>query len=161
MLSFFYCCFTVLVQFVLFFALFRFAHCQYVISHSVLTRASHSLIFLVKDVISVDFKKPHLIPNVHYCLFPYFSLSIYPQIETHVDGQRVRYFQNDDNMGLQEMVRREKMSTAQDQNALYSRMAAKVIKYNRSIRSSPTGQEQKTKSCCFSNLQCSDIKKAQ
>ncbi|XP_040903043.1 CWF19-like protein 2 isoform X2 [Toxotes jaculatrix] len=48
-------------------------------------------------------------------------------IETHVDGQRVRYFQDDDNVGLQEMVRREKMSTAQDQNALYSRMAAKMM----------------------------------
>ncbi|GLD74070.1 CWF19-like protein 2 [Lates japonicus] len=49
-------------------------------------------------------------------------------IETHVDGERVRYFQDDDNVGLQEMVRREKMSSAQDQNALYSRMAAKVRK---------------------------------
>ncbi|KAF0030531.1 hypothetical protein F2P81_017262 [Scophthalmus maximus] len=48
-------------------------------------------------------------------------------IETHVDGQRVRYFQNDDGVGLQEMVRREKMSSAQDQNALYSRMAAKMM----------------------------------
>ncbi|KAM9801435.1 CWF19-like protein 2 [Neosynchiropus ocellatus] len=49
------------------------------------------------------------------------------KIETHVDGERVRYFQDDDSMGLQEMVRREKMSTAQDQNALYSRMAAKMM----------------------------------
>nr|XP_020475634.1 CWF19-like protein 2 isoform X1 [Monopterus albus] len=48
-------------------------------------------------------------------------------IETHVDGQRMRYFQDDDNVGLQEMVRREKMSSAQDQNALYSRMAAKMM----------------------------------
>nr|XP_057935297.1 CWF19-like protein 2 isoform X2 [Doryrhamphus excisus]XP_057935298.1 CWF19-like protein 2 isoform X2 [Doryrhamphus excisus] len=48
-------------------------------------------------------------------------------IETHVDGQRVRYFQDDDSVGLQEMVRREKMSSAQDQNALYSRMAAKMM----------------------------------
>ncbi|XP_075905941.1 CWF19-like protein 2 [Nelusetta ayraudi] len=48
-------------------------------------------------------------------------------IETHVDGERVRYFQDDDNMGLKEMVRREKMSSAQDQNALYSRMAAKMM----------------------------------
>lgn len=38
----------------------------------------------------------------------------------------MRYFQDDDNVGLKEMVRREKMSSAQDQNALYSRMAAKV-----------------------------------
>ncbi|XP_076002698.1 CWF19-like protein 2 isoform X2 [Genypterus blacodes] len=48
------------------------------------------------------------------------------EIETHVEGQRVRYFQNDD-VGLQELVRREKMSLAQDQNALYSRMATKMM----------------------------------
>ncbi|KAI1893936.1 hypothetical protein AGOR_G00128780 [Albula goreensis] len=48
-------------------------------------------------------------------------------IETHRDGERVRYFQDDDGMDLQEMVRREKMSTAEDQNALYSRMAAKMM----------------------------------
>ncbi|KAJ3591038.1 hypothetical protein NHX12_008985 [Muraenolepis orangiensis] len=48
-------------------------------------------------------------------------------VETHVDGERVRYFQDDDGMGLKEMVRREKMSTPQDQNALYSRMAAKMM----------------------------------
>lgn len=50
-------------------------------------------------------------------------------METHVDGERVRYFQDDDNVGLKEMVRREKMSSAQDQNALYSRMAAKVRRH--------------------------------
>ncbi|XP_077578044.1 CWF19-like protein 2 [Stigmatopora nigra] len=48
-------------------------------------------------------------------------------IETHVDGHRARYFQDDDSVGLKEMVRREKMSSAQDQNALYSRMAAKMM----------------------------------
>ncbi|XP_041667884.1 CWF19-like protein 2 isoform X1 [Cheilinus undulatus] len=48
-------------------------------------------------------------------------------IETHVDGERVRYFQDDDNVGLKEMVRREKMSSAQDQNSLYSRMASKMM----------------------------------
>ncbi|XP_028276162.1 CWF19-like protein 2 [Parambassis ranga] len=48
-------------------------------------------------------------------------------IETHVEGERVRYFQDDDNVGLQEMVRREKMSSAQEQNALYSRMASKMM----------------------------------
>uniref|UniRef100_A0A668ACF2 CWF19-like protein 2 n=1 Tax=Myripristis murdjan TaxID=586833 RepID=A0A668ACF2_9TELE len=48
-------------------------------------------------------------------------------IETHVAGERVRYFQDDDSVGLQEMVRREKMSSAQDQNALYSRMASKMM----------------------------------
>ncbi|KAM6931745.1 CWF19-like protein 2 [Lycodopsis pacificus] len=49
------------------------------------------------------------------------------KIETHVDGERVRYFQDDDNVGLKEMVRREKMSSAQDQNALYARMASKMM----------------------------------
>ncbi|KAG9265288.1 CWF19-like protein 2 [Astyanax mexicanus] len=48
-------------------------------------------------------------------------------IETHVAGERVRYFDDDDGMDLREMVRREKMSTAEDQNALYSRMAAKMM----------------------------------
>lgn len=48
------------------------------------------------------------------------------QIETHVAGERVRYFEDDDGMDLREMVRREKMSTAEDQNALYSRMAGRV-----------------------------------
>lgn len=38
----------------------------------------------------------------------------------------MRYFEDDDGMDLREMVRREKMSSAEDQNALYSRMAAKV-----------------------------------
>uniref|UniRef100_A0A671PQT6 CWF19-like protein 2 n=1 Tax=Sinocyclocheilus anshuiensis TaxID=1608454 RepID=A0A671PQT6_9TELE len=48
-------------------------------------------------------------------------------IETHQDGERVCYFEDDDGMNLQEMVRREKMSSAEDQNALYSRMAAKMM----------------------------------
>ncbi|XP_026867968.2 CWF19-like protein 2 isoform X1 [Electrophorus electricus] len=48
-------------------------------------------------------------------------------IETHEAGERVRYFEDDDGMDLREMVRREKMSSAQDQNALYSRMAARMM----------------------------------
>ncbi|XP_042596058.1 CWF19-like protein 2 [Cyprinus carpio] len=48
-------------------------------------------------------------------------------IETHQDGERMRYFEDDDGMDLREMVRREKMSSAEDQNALYSRMAAKMM----------------------------------
>lgn len=48
------------------------------------------------------------------------------QIETHIAGERVRYFADDDSLDLKEMVRREKMTSAQDQNALYLRMAAKV-----------------------------------
>ncbi|TRY81525.1 hypothetical protein DNTS_005813 [Danionella cerebrum] len=48
-------------------------------------------------------------------------------IETHQEGERVRYFEDDDGLDLREMVRREKMSSAEDQNALYSRMAAKMM----------------------------------
>ncbi|XP_051962661.1 CWF19-like protein 2 [Xyrauchen texanus] len=48
-------------------------------------------------------------------------------VETHQDGERMRYFEDDDGVDLREMVRREKMSTAEDQNALYSRMAAKMM----------------------------------
>ncbi|CAB1348181.1 unnamed protein product [Coregonus sp. 'balchen'] len=48
-------------------------------------------------------------------------------IETHRDGERVRYFQDDDSVGLHEMVRREKMSSAEDQNSLYARMAGKMM----------------------------------
>jgi len=73
----------------------------------------------------------HIAPNFQRIillttLIPGLFSDPFFQIETHVDGERVRYFQDDDNVGLQEMVRREKMSSAQDQNALYSRMAAKV-----------------------------------
>uniref|UniRef100_A0AAQ5Z3Z3 CWF19-like protein 2 n=1 Tax=Amphiprion ocellaris TaxID=80972 RepID=A0AAQ5Z3Z3_AMPOC len=66
---------------------------------------------------------------VHHLVsfFSFFSFSLSSQIETHADGQRIRYFQDDDSVGLQEMVRREKMSSAQDQNALYSRMASKMM----------------------------------
>ncbi|KAJ8280442.1 hypothetical protein GJAV_G00054610 [Gymnothorax javanicus] len=48
-------------------------------------------------------------------------------IETHQGRERVRYFADDDGLNLQEMVRRERMSTSEDQNALYSRMAAKMM----------------------------------
>nr|XP_046149376.1 CWF19-like protein 2 [Oncorhynchus gorbuscha] len=48
-------------------------------------------------------------------------------IETHRDGERIRYFQDDDSVGLHEMVRREKMSSAEDQNSLYARMAGKMM----------------------------------
>uniref|UniRef100_A0A8C9U7S6 CWF19-like protein 2 n=1 Tax=Scleropages formosus TaxID=113540 RepID=A0A8C9U7S6_SCLFO len=48
-------------------------------------------------------------------------------VRTHRDGERMRYFADDDSVDLREMVRREKMSSSVDQNALYSRMAAKAL----------------------------------
>ncbi|XP_029571644.1 CWF19-like protein 2 isoform X2 [Salmo trutta] len=58
-------------------------------------------------------------------------------IETHRDGERMRYFQDDDSVDLHEMVRREKMSSAEDQNSLYARMAGKVrcIRYKQPVLS--------------------------
>uniref|UniRef100_A0ABM5FWG7 CWF19-like protein 2 isoform X1 n=1 Tax=Pogona vitticeps TaxID=103695 RepID=A0ABM5FWG7_9SAUR len=47
------------------------------------------------------------------------------KITTHVDKERVRYFQDDDNLTLKDLVRNEKMRTAEDQNKLFMRMASK------------------------------------
>ena len=38
------------------------------------------------------------------------------------DGQRLRYFADDDRYDLKEMFHREKMSTAEDQSAMMSRL---------------------------------------
>ncbi|XP_054829337.1 CWF19-like protein 2 isoform X2 [Eublepharis macularius] len=46
-------------------------------------------------------------------------------IATHMDKERVRYFQDDDNLSLTDLVRNEKMRTAEDQNKLFMRMASK------------------------------------
>lgn len=48
------------------------------------------------------------------------------QMPTHVDKERVRYFQDDDSMNLKDLVKNEKMRTAEDQNSLFMRMASKV-----------------------------------
>ena len=51
----------------------------------------------------------------------------YSQVVTHgEDGQRERYFGDDDELDLKTLVQREKMSTAEDQHKLFGRMAAKV-----------------------------------
>ncbi|XP_062370614.1 CWF19-like protein 2 [Cinclus cinclus] len=46
---------------------------------------------------------------------------------THVDKERVRYFQDDDSMNLKDLVKNEKMRTAEDQNLLFMRMASKLM----------------------------------
>ncbi|XP_069739588.1 CWF19-like protein 2 isoform X1 [Phaenicophaeus curvirostris] len=48
-------------------------------------------------------------------------------VPTHVDKERVRYFQDDDSMNLEDLVRNEKMRTAEDQNSLFMRMASKLM----------------------------------
>ncbi|XP_075054922.1 CWF19-like protein 2 [Mixophyes fleayi] len=46
--------------------------------------------------------------------------------ETHIDKERIRYFHDDDNQSLQDLVKREKMGTAEDQNKMYMRMMSKL-----------------------------------
>ena len=49
------------------------------------------------------------------------------KVQTHSDGNRVRYFADDDRYDLKEMFHREKMSTAEDQNSMMSRLAGKAV----------------------------------
>ncbi|XP_067013384.2 CWF19-like protein 2 [Anabrus simplex] len=49
------------------------------------------------------------------------------KVETHADGKRVRYFADDDKYSLQEMFQREKLSTVEDQNEAFAKLAAKGI----------------------------------
>ncbi|XP_053312444.1 CWF19-like protein 2 [Spea bombifrons] len=48
-------------------------------------------------------------------------------VPTHVDKERVRYFHDDDNQSLRDLVQREKMGTAEDQNRMFMRMASKFM----------------------------------
>ncbi|XP_068281041.1 CWF19-like protein 2 isoform X2 [Nyctibius grandis] len=48
-------------------------------------------------------------------------------VPTHIDKERVRYFQDDDTMNLKDLVKNEKMRTAEDQNSLFMRMASKLV----------------------------------
>lgn len=49
------------------------------------------------------------------------------KVATHDrDGERVRYFADDDRHSLKNMFQREKMTTAEDQNAEFARLASKV-----------------------------------
>ncbi|KAM7127496.1 CWF19-like protein 2 isoform 1-T1 [Ciconia maguari] len=48
-------------------------------------------------------------------------------VPTHIDKERVRYFQDDDSMNLKDLVKNEKMRTAEDQNSLFMRMASKLM----------------------------------
>lgn len=50
------------------------------------------------------------------------------KIETHTDGQRVRYFADDDKHSLQEMFENEKYNTVEDQNLEFIKMASKIRK---------------------------------
>nr|KAF6437358.1 CWF19 like cell cycle control factor 2 [Molossus molossus] len=46
---------------------------------------------------------------------------------THEEKERVRYFHDDDNLNLNDLVKNEKMGTAENQNKLFMRMASKFM----------------------------------
>ncbi|XP_058542612.1 CWF19-like protein 2 isoform X1 [Neofelis nebulosa] len=46
---------------------------------------------------------------------------------THEEKERVRYFHDDDNLSLSDLVKNEKMGTAENQNKLFMRMASKFM----------------------------------
>ena len=52
--------------------------------------------------------------------------SHFNQVETHKDGQRVRYFGDDDKYDLQQMYEREKMNAAEDQ-VLYGKFVFHLV----------------------------------
>lgn len=49
-------------------------------------------------------------------------------VPTHKDGQRERYFGDDDRYSLDDLVRREKTEEAEDQHAMFSRLASQQFK---------------------------------
>lgn len=52
------------------------------------------------------------------------------KVETHKDGERVRYFGDDDKYDLKQMFEREKMDTAEDHHQMMSRLGSKAEKTN-------------------------------
>ena len=70
-------------------------------------------------------------------------------MDTHdKEGQRERYFADDDRYDLKEMVRREKMRTAEDHNAMMARLSSKVSKLTLTVtmrysRNSPCDNSRK------------------
>ena len=70
-------------------------------------------------------------------------------MDTHdKEGKRERYFADDDRYDLKEMVRREKMRTAEDHNAMMARLSSKVSKLTLTVtmrysRSSPCDHSRK------------------
>ncbi|XP_068936462.1 CWF19-like protein 2 [Petaurus breviceps papuanus] len=47
-------------------------------------------------------------------------------VTTHIDKERVRYFHDDDDLSLKDLVKNEKMGTAEDQNRTFMKMASKL-----------------------------------
>jgi len=52
------------------------------------------------------------------------------KVETHKDGERIRYFGDDDKYDLKQMFEREKMDTAEDHHEMMARLGSKAEKTN-------------------------------
>ena len=52
------------------------------------------------------------------------------KVETHKDGERIKYFSDDDKYNLKELYERERMGQAEDQHGLLSRLAGSAEKTN-------------------------------
>lgn len=50
------------------------------------------------------------------------------KVETHKDGERVRYFADDDKYSLKQMFENEKFSSVEDQNSQFMKLAGKIRK---------------------------------
>lgn len=50
------------------------------------------------------------------------------RVETHSDGQRVRYFADDDKYSLKQMFENEKFSSVEDQNTEFMKLAGRIAK---------------------------------
>jgi hypothetical protein len=71
-------------------------------------------------------------------MMPYL-IGCLPQVETHgKEGERQRYFDDDDHHDLKTLVEMEKLGTAEDQNSMFARLAGRVS----------TGMGQLLSQCC-------------
>uniref|UniRef100_A0AC11CJX7 CWF19 like cell cycle control factor 2 n=1 Tax=Ovis aries TaxID=9940 RepID=A0AC11CJX7_SHEEP len=60
-------------------------------------------------------------------------------VSTHEEKERVRYFHDDDNLSLNDLVKNEKMGTAENHNKLFMRMTSKVYLCLPNVRSLTEG----------------------
>ncbi|XP_055403741.1 CWF19-like protein 2 isoform X3 [Bubalus kerabau] len=60
-------------------------------------------------------------------------------VSTHEEKERVRYFHDDDNLSLNDLVKNEKMGTAESHNKLFMRMTSKVYLCLPNVRSLTEG----------------------
>uniref|UniRef100_A0A1B6EDH0 Cwf19-like C-terminal domain-containing protein n=1 Tax=Clastoptera arizonana TaxID=38151 RepID=A0A1B6EDH0_9HEMI len=81
---------------------------------------------------SMGFTRPLTIEGSH--LEPTRGRRKGQKMETHKDGKRMRYFADDDKYSLQDMFQREKLSTVEDHNEMFAKLASKGVGRDDSAR---------------------------